>query len=590
MKTHIRILSALAFATLLATGCVNEDPAYRNEGPDPANPGDGQGYLALDGMSVRVIRDTETEMKPEDTSGETQRPASRAESAQPATDDFLVTITASDGTQVLRKSYAELAAETAGNPYPLPVGAYTLRVCSEAEEDTPDVAWEHPVYGTSREFTILKEQSTSIGEVVCKLENIKVTVLCSADLAARLSDDTKATVSLGAASIDFPKGETRAAYFRPQDEVGTLDFRLTGTFVGTTQAADFSKTIPGVKAGQWRKISLVISHADKGDAKLDIEVENFIQDEEITVDGTGGAAEPELPEIDPTQPGIDWAGHDLSQPFRLLASMFDAQGACTEPVALALTARNGISAAEVSFSSDNAEFLAAIRSALGLAEPTFDLCAAEPGTPLHTALQGYGFPLGDAILGQSACTLDLAPLMPVIYDFDGNHDLAFAVTDGASGKTTRATLRLRVDRAGEGTSVVWKDHDLEQRYPVTDDLTVDIDITVPRGIRSFLVTINSVNLEPALTVIGLPEGVNSFDLTAIEEGTDLAKYLSSPVADGGFGFPINGQVRDRTELTFSITAFVPMLKGFSGDHDFRLDITDNAGNVTTRTIRMETIL
>lgn len=433
MKTFTRTLATFALATLFASGCVNEDPAYKNE-PGSTPPEEGTGYLALGGMSVRVIYDAQTEVRPDDTAGETTGAATRTEAA---TDDFIVGIYDAAGAEVLKESYGALKTrfdQAENNRLELPVGNYTMNIRSEEESASPAVAWERPVYGTSYDFSILRQTPTTIGEVVCKLINIKVTLTCSADLAAKLTDDTESTVSLGAASVVFGKGETRAAFFMPQPGPNTLDFRLAGKFADTLEPVEFSKSISDVKAGQWRKITLVISHAEQGDIKLDIDVENFVQDEEIVVNGTEGSWEP------------------------------------------------------------------------GLEEP---------------------------------------------------------------GDSTAPTI-------------VWKGYDIDKQHVVTPEMVIDVDVTAPAGIRSFVVSIDSETLTPLLPTIGLTP---QFDLCDIKDPA-MAELLGTPIADGGLGFPINDQVKNKTHVPFSITYFVQMLVAIEGEHNFKLEITDNQGQTAAKTVRL----
>lgn len=435
MKLFTKTLAAMAVAAMLATGCIKEEPNYRQNGTGGTDGTQSAvGYLSLEGLSMRVIYDAETETRPDDTANETQ----------PAVDDFLVEILDAEGKSVLKQTYGELKTAFAGadNRLELPVGSYTMRVRSEEETATPAAAWEHPVYGTTVEVPIRKNEATSVGEVVCKLQSIKVTVLCSADLAAKLTDDTASTVSLGDASMTFALDETRAAYFLPQEESNTLEFKLTGKFADTQEPTDFSKTITGVKAGQWRKIALVISHADKGDIQFDITVDNFVEDEEIVVDGTDGSEEPGIEE-----PGTD-----------------------PDP---------------------------------------------EPGT---------------------------------------------------------------------GATIVWKEYDIDSQQTVTADMRIEIDVTAPKGIRSFVVSIESATLTPLLPTIGLPA---QFDLCQIDD-PQLQALLGNSIEEGGLGFPINDEVRNQTYVPFSITYFVQMLVNIPGEHNFRLDVTDNEGVTVSKTVQLLT--
>ena len=229
MKTFTKFLTMLAVAALFATGCVNEEPPYK-EDPNP-EPAGTTGYLSIGNLSMTVVYD-ETEIRPDDTSDETQaaRTASGTRATAPDVDSFIVEILDADNAQVLEMTYAELK-EQLKTPMELKVGVYRMEVRSE--DTMPGADWEHPVYGATSDFTITKAQTTSPEEVVCTLQNIKVSVEYSPELADMLADTSKATVSLGDTSLDFSKTETRAAYFKPLALENTLNFAFDGTFADT---------------------------------------------------------------------------------------------------------------------------------------------------------------------------------------------------------------------------------------------------------------------------------------------------------------------------------------------------------------------
>lgn len=283
MKTFTKILTAAAATALLATGCVNEDPAYKNNEPGTPPDPNAKGYLTLADMSMRVVVDTDTETRPDDTSDETAKPQTRTDEAQPDVDTFIIEIRDATGKLALQETYGDLKVSIGeAGRLELPVGGYTMEVRSEEAATTPAAEWEHPVYFGSQEFVIEKNQTTPIDEVVCTLNNIKVTLMCSKDLADQLTADTKSTVTLGETTMTFLKDETRAAYFMPQGETNTLKLHLEGAFADTPDApVRINKSISGVKAGQWRKLSIVITYSDKGDIKLDIDVNDFMEDDEI---------------------------------------------------------------------------------------------------------------------------------------------------------------------------------------------------------------------------------------------------------------------------------------------------------------------
>lgn len=590
MKTFSIILTAAITAILFAAGCVNEEPAYKNEpGTTPA-PEDGTGYLSMAGMTMRVIYDDQTDTQPDDTSGETVKPQTRAEEAQPDVDEFIVEIFDAEGTSVYKDTYANLRTETAATDgkMELPTGSYKLEVRSEEPSSKlPD--WDHPVYFAARDFAIEKNEDTVLEEIVCTLSNIKVTLTCSKDLADQFTAETISTISLGETSMVFIKGETRAAYFTSLAELNTLKFNLTGAFAETPETPlQFNKEIPNVKAGQWRKITLVITYADKGGIKFDIDVKNFIMDEEIRIDGTANVWEPVFEEgPDPLAPAIEWPGHDLTEPFRITSSMFDADGKCTEPFALNLTAPNGIESLVLTFSSTNSAFMDALTE---IQIPhSLDLCATTQG-PAYAILSGFGLPLGDKLRGATSKQFDIAGQIPMLYadpGFEGTHTFACTLTD-AKGLSTSAELRLVVSKSSaDAPSIKWVGYEIDEQQPLTHDMKIDIDIQVPAGIKKFEVTIISEILDPLLEEMKIPA---QFDLCNLGSETEpLIKEL---------GFPTNEEVRNKTSFDplFSITDFVEMIflvfdssGKESGTFDFRLSITDNKDQLTTKTIQLKAV-
>ena len=560
----------LAVAAFVAAGCVNEEPPYKEE-PKPT-PGDATGFLSVSGLSMRVVYD-ETDVRPDDTSDQTQSPqaVSGTRAEQPDVDGFIVEILDADNAQVFKKTYAELKQQLA-EPMELPVGAYRMEVRSE--ESTPDVAWEHPVYGATSSFTISKAQTTQLEEVVCTLQNIKVTVDYSSELAGMLADTSKATISLGQTSQEFLKTETRAAYFKSLDIENTLDFNFDGVFADTDIPAQFSKQITGVKAGQWRKISVVINYADKGTLLFQVTVDNnIIQDNSFVKDVTENLLE-ELLE-DPNAPTLAWPGHDMSKPFTLTDAMFDDNGNCIEPFVFDLASPNGIESLRVNIGSTSSRFMASM-AAIQLPE-TFALCALDASSPAGIILKGFGYPVGGELKGQQAKSFNIAGQIKALYEFDGTHIFSFDMTD-AKGVSTAAALTLVVDKsAGQtGPAIVWRGYDIDQQYAVQKDMVIDIDVTAAAGIKSFWVTIDSEALKDLLPILSIPEKFDICDIPA-----DLAAILHDE-----FGFPINEQVKNQTAVMFSITKFVEILLEIPGEHNFVLDVTDNNNVLTHKTVKL----
>lgn len=563
MRILTQCLAMLSSAALLA-GCVNEEPNYAKK-PDSGNGTPTEvGYLSLSGLEMKVIYDGETETMPDDTAD-----ASATRAATPQVDDFIVEVVNARGESVTSKSYAEWKAAERNE---LPVGSYTLKVRSQ--EQFPDVEWEAPVYAASKDFVIEREQTTTLDDITCTLANIKVTMLFSADMADMLSNDTKAVISLGDKSMEFGKKETRAAYYLPEKELNTLEFQLTGSFADTGKPVTLNKSIPNVKAGQWRKITLVIEWADKGDVVFDIEVDNFVLDETVEVNGTDGLWE-EVIGGDATEdaPAIVWEGQELSQPFTLTDAMFDQAGNCTVPFRFKVTAPGGLTSLGVAIDSDNASLLEAL-DRIQLPR-SFDLCTLDASSTAGAVLTSFGLPLGSQVVGQQALTLDITRQIPQLYTYAGTHTFALTLGD-AAGKTTQATLTLVVKKGGTQTGpvITWRGYNIDQSYDLSADMTIVVDIESENGIKAFEVNIDSEVLAPMLGAVGIPE---TFDLCTVDGA--LAETLQS------FGFKTGSDVT--SPMSFDITQFVSILMMMdAGEHKFHLAVTDDNGVTTRKTLHL----
>lgn len=568
MKLLYQILAAGTLA-MLATGCKDETPNYGQTGGGSS---ETVGYVDLNGLSPQVLLDAEINQTPAQTT------AAQTRAVTEATPDYLVRIYNSSDECVLDTTYGDMQSQFNDGPeqnlLALPVGTYRLEVHSQEPSSVPDVEWEAPTYGTTYDFAVLRSHTsdsplTIADEVVCKLSNIKVTVSISADLAELLGDDTKSTVTLGSAVAEFTKSESRAAYFRPQNSDGdTLEFKLTGTKDG--KPAELSKTITGVKAGQWRKIMLSIVYAETGDIKIVVTVDSFVQDSEITINSTESLWEPELDE-GTDRPTLTWPGHDLAQPVALDESMYDPSGTFngTAP-ALTLSAADGIQTLLLGITSDNAAFRTEIIEAAGLTD--VDLCGTI--SRLHPF---YGL---QVTAGATEATIDLKSIMYLFFGYEGSHTLTFNMTDN-KGRNAVATLQFNYGKgtAEEDPSIVCRQFDIAQPHTTQTGDEIDVDIKTASGIQAFVVSIISETLnEEVLAVVGLRP---TFDLCNITDPVELAALTRDDI-----GFPVNDDVKGQTSMTFSVTKFTGMLSAFPGTHQFKLAVTNAEGSTTTKTLQL----
>ena len=146
---------------------------------------------------------------------------------------------------------------------------------------------------------------------------------------------------------------------------------------------------------------------------------------------------------------------------------------------------------------------------------------------------------------------------------------------------------------GNGPTIVWDKHDIDQREQIVDGLEVDLLVNAPNGIQSFLVEINSGSLTAdelyktgLCNVLNLCYPKQSYDSRNPQEYIDVEEPLR------GLGFAVGDEVVNKTFVKLSITQFMGVLKAVSGvdlkNHDFILTVTDNKGNTTVKTLMLQT--
>ena len=89
----------------------------------------------------------------------------------------------------------------------LKTGDYIFKIQSGEIEGA---AWDAPVYGTTKAFKIVRDETTTLSEVVCTLMQIKVSITYAPDLLERLGEETTTTAIIGENSLTYTLGESRA--------------------------------------------------------------------------------------------------------------------------------------------------------------------------------------------------------------------------------------------------------------------------------------------------------------------------------------------------------------------------------------------
>jgi len=518
------------------------------------------GFLSFDSFTATVSSDAETL--------ERHSAGTRAETAL---DDYTVEIRDAQGNTIRSFAYGNRPE----GQIELETGVYTLRIFSR---ETPQVAWESPVYAAEKVFTIRKGELTTLDEVVCRLANIKITVEYSADIVEQLDETTTVSVTIAPNTETFGFTETRAAYFKATNSLNRLDMTIKGRIKnsdGEWQNVEMTSGIPDVKAGQWRRLRIVIELNEQGNVSFGVKVDTWTYDEKLTFDTAQYAMENIIEDEIIVRPQIGVERFDIESPIVLTDADFDAYGDFNRPFPVTISAENGIASLSVSISSTSGDFLSALAQ-YGI-DGTLDMFAPEAEAAKLLAM--LNLPCGAAIEGRQSLTYNLRSQIGRIASYKGRHTFEITAGDAKGGTETKSLVFDAGGSADDGPiSVALEGYDIDVRHTLAEGMQVKLDITAAAGISVFTVTIVSDTLTPAeLAGVGLTD---SFDL--INPG-DLKDKLE------GLGFPTGDAVKNKTTVPLSITDFVPLLMMTgAGDHDFVLHIEDNAGNAIDKTLMLHT--
>lgn len=209
-----------ALLALLATACGAEDPF---------NPDTNEtGSLSVKKMIVKIENEENVVRSAVDVGS------------------FIVDICRADGSVADSYVYSSMPEVIT-----LPVGSYTVKVRSG---EVQPVAWETPYFEGSQEFEVKSREITEVSTVVCKLANVRVTILFDENLRQSMAPDAHVTVEMGnQTSIEFSRDETRSAYLAYVEGSNTL----VATFSGNVGGGNFDefKAYTDVRPGNHYKIT-----------------------------------------------------------------------------------------------------------------------------------------------------------------------------------------------------------------------------------------------------------------------------------------------------------------------------------------------
>lgn len=483
-------------------------------------------------------------------------------------------------------------------PIALEAGDYILKIQSA---EVPGAAWDTPVYGTSKAFKIVRNETTSLTQIICSLMQIKVDITYAEDLLERLSPETCTTVSVSSNALDYNLTETRSGFFQAPNVTNTINLHIVGAYAADKvnfKAVEMNKEVTGVKVGQYSKIHFYLENTSAGNITVGVTIRDWVTDEVIPCNVADSMEEDEYPEYpEPTEdPSIVWAGYDISKRYSLDE---------VATVDLVIGASKGINGFLVQIKSETltAEQLSGVGlcDVLNLCYPTQSYDSKNPDAyvDVEAPLRELGFAIGEDIIGKSSVTLSITQFLSILKAAgkDGDrHDFVLTVTD-AEGNTNVKTLKLQTGEVTpepvEDPNIEWVGHDLSVREQIVNGLEVDLLVTASKGIKEFYVEIQSAVLTPEeLANTGLCNVLNicypkqSYDSRNPEVYIDVEQ----PLRD--LGFAVGEDVIGKNSITLSITQFMGIFIAVSGNsyntHDFIITVVDTDGNKTVKTLMLQT--
>lgn len=267
----------------------------------------------------------------------------------------------------------------------------------------------------------------------------------------------------------------------------------------------------------------------------------------------------------PDAPTVELAGASIDQPQEMVQDM---------TVRVDVTAPGKIE--ELTISIDSPFLTDEMLAMVGLSR-SFSL-ANPASADVAEGLASLGLPVGDAVLGQTALSIDISRFVPLImvYDQTSDHKFGVTVTDRA-GQSVTKTLTLHLTESAKAAPVITLvDGDIDAVQEIQETMSVQVSVVAQGKIAGFTVQIDS----PALT----PEILGAIGLS---ETLDLVNPGSMAEVLQGLGFPVGDQVLGQSSVTFDISSLVPMIAliyNEDSDHKFALTVTDTKEQVTTKTL------
>lgn len=306
-------------------------------------------------------------------------------------------------------------------------GQYTI---SAVSPDSRIAAWDQPVFGGSKEFSIIAGRTSTV-ELVCGITNVKVSVNCTEEF---LKEFTEYSITVRSAEATEDDGfliwgasevsEGKEGYFPAADLTVTVQAYRWSDATEQKDPVQARLSVTEVEARDHIILNIDAKatgavETGGGDGKPFITIDDSMNErdediligglDEIPVPGDGGGEDPD-PEL-PAEPTLEWAANPDFAPMKIKDGM---------DVNLVVNVPGKI-----------ATFVVGVQSSVleQVVGESMDLIYDE------SFIENFGslLPTGDALLGQTRVDFSLSELVPLIGGLgaapESEHVFTLNVTD-----------------------------------------------------------------------------------------------------------------------------------------------------------------
>ena len=434
----VKFTVAALFTALLAVGC--------NEGNLSGN---GEGETIISNKGLLSISELVIDCRIDESQPDTSLNPSRTTGAQVDASNFDCWIINENNEVALSFKYGQRPTEA----IELATGDYIFKIQSG---EIPAVAWDTPVYGTSKAFKIVRNETTTLSEIVCSLMQIKVSITYAPDLLERLGDKTITTAIIGDNSLEFGLTESRAGFFLAPQVSNTIELRISGTYAADKtnfKPVEMNKEVRDVKAGQHSKIHFYIEHSAEGNIKVGVTIVDWVTDETIPCnvadvvteeewkEDTGNDGGNDNPGTTVEDPRVVWVGYNLSEWVTIEKG---PSGEIATTGEIMVYANKGIKELIVQIESD--VLTPALLGMIGLADvmnityPERSYDSSNPSRVIDVNLMksmlsgDFDFPICDEVIGKTQVPFSITKFMGALNVEAGSHKFHFTVIDNDDNK------------------------------------------------------------------------------------------------------------------------------------------------------------